>query len=976
MPLSAVGAVGKKERRILRAAGVGVLLWPVFAWVAARALIVQSPLSTSDAIVVLANASALDERTRRAAQLFLDGRTARILVTNENLRSRWSDLHQRNLYTYEWEVEELQRSGVPAHVIEVLHQPVGSTYEEALETKQYALQHGLNSVLIVTSAYHSRRSLWVFQEVFAGTAVKIGLESAAPGQETPQPWVWWLHRAGWKAVALEYPKMVYYWLRYRSASNPDNSRATITSTVIGQTKGGMTLSVTAPKSADKDEVVLVDVRRSTGVSRKPQSDGTASVVIEFGDGFTCNLLACGHAYRRAGTFTITVNARNGRGESAIPVAVAIIVSEIPEATGLNTENTSTQNLIDMTDPRGNSIYHISSTRYGDAPGNAAKLQNAIIRAAANNRYAEQEIVLPAGAVFAGPIALPAPVGDKYITIRSSNLGSLPASGNRVGPNHGSLMPTITAPSSTNATLAAMWTTTPAPAVPPHHYRLQGIHFRKDDETKYSAMLLSLGDLNWGQNRLTMLPHHFIVERCWFDGGASDTSQTNSGVRIAADYVSVVDSYSGEFRLIGSGVDTAAIHLAKGRGPYAIVNNTLIAGSENFFVGGQSAEINQATLSNATTVSATLSNVTNLEVDQNIALPVGGIYSPGQSTIVRSISGNNISFDPIAAAPDNGGTAEWAATPSFLEFRQNYLYKPLRWRAGDPAYVGLNIQIKNLWESKHSRYVVVDGNVLENSWIKDQYYAIAITPRKQWGSETVAAVTRELQFSNNIIKNVANGVMIAAADNNGPVQTSSDITFRNNLFQNVGANWDSSGAVHMLINMISEADGRGGRVNARRVFFIHNTDDGGMPDGNRGMITDFGGDGGALESMWLNNIHPHGGGGFRSSDSATDCEANIRKYLPPGDSTSWNRNVIVNKSNANYPRRGIYVRGPWPNQFVNYGAADFTLAPQNPGRAAATDGTDVGADMEALRRATAGVRSGSRTNSSPTRPRRVTDKGLR
>ncbi|HKZ03567.1 MAG TPA: YdcF family protein, partial [Pyrinomonadaceae bacterium] len=165
MPWSPLGAVVKRERRILRAAVVSVLLWPVFAWMAARALMVESPLSNSDAIVVLANASALEERTRRAAQLFLDGRAARILVTNENLRSRWSDLHQRNLYTYEWEVEELQRGGVPADVIEVLHQPVGSTYEEALEAKRYALQHGLTSVLIVTSAYHSRRSLWVFQKV-------------------------------------------------------------------------------------------------------------------------------------------------------------------------------------------------------------------------------------------------------------------------------------------------------------------------------------------------------------------------------------------------------------------------------------------------------------------------------------------------------------------------------------------------------------------------------------------------------------------------------------------------------------------------------------------------------------------------------------------------------------------------------------------------------------------------------------------
>ncbi|HKZ76979.1 MAG TPA: PKD domain-containing protein, partial [Pyrinomonadaceae bacterium] len=379
------------------------------------------------------------------------------------------------------------------------------------------------------------------------------------------------------------------------------------------TEAAPNLVLIAPGFAYVDEVVLVDGRQSLGVSKMPQPNGVPSVTIDFGDGFTANLLASGHVYRAPGTYTITLTANDISGAAAVTQR-PIVVSAVPSAT------VSTIQLLSDT---------------GNANTNATNLQSAINLAAMSNS-SEQEIVLPAGAVFAGPIVLPAPVGDRYITIRSGSLSSLPASGNRVGPNQGSLMPTITAPSSTSATLGAMWTTNPAPAVPPHHYRIQGIHFRKNDETKYSQVLLGIGDFNAVQNRLTMLPHHFIVERCWFDGGASDTSQTNSGVRIAADYVSVVDSYSGEFRLIGSGVDTAAIAIGKGRGPYAFVNNTLIAGSENFFVGGQAAEINRAAISNATTSSATLANVSNLEVDQNIALPVGGIYGPGQSTIVRSI----------------------------------------------------------------------------------------------------------------------------------------------------------------------------------------------------------------------------------------------------------------------------------------------------------------------------------------------------
>jgi hypothetical protein len=448
----------------------------------------------------------------------------------------------------------------------------------------------------------------------------------------------------------------------------------------------------------------------------------------------------------------------------------------------------------------------------------------------------------------------------------------------------------------------------------------------------------------------MLPYNFIVDRCWFDGGG-DSSEVNSGIRIAADYVSVVDSYIAEFRRIGVGVDATAISVYKGRGPYAFINNTMVATTENFFLGGATAaEINTGTVSNPTTTSATLSSVTNLEVDQNIALKTGGSYNARNSTIVRSISGNNITFDAIPTAPDNGSVAEWAVTPSFTEFRRNYLYKPLRWRPSDPSWNGINYQLKNLWETKISRYTVVDGNVMENQWISAQTYSVVLTVRNRSGGESAASVVREMQFSNNIFRNVSNGFSISQSDegtDQGNIsQRTSDITLRNNLFVNLGYNWDSSCCTHVMINL-GEAPVPSNRNPLRRIFLIHNTqDDGGNPQTSGGnFITDFGSDGGALESMWVNNVHPHGGAGFRDNFTGgltPDIAATIRRFLPPGGPSVWNRNMIVNKGSALYPANGIYITGSWQKQFVDYVGGDFTLVPGNPGKGAATDGTDVGA----------------------------------
>jgi len=90
-----------------------------------------------------------------------------------------------------------------------------STYEEALLLREQSAARGLGSVLIVTSGYHSRRALWTFERVMRDGGVSVGVAAVAPGVQTPSPATWWLRPAGWRTVALEYLKLVYYRIRYR-----------------------------------------------------------------------------------------------------------------------------------------------------------------------------------------------------------------------------------------------------------------------------------------------------------------------------------------------------------------------------------------------------------------------------------------------------------------------------------------------------------------------------------------------------------------------------------------------------------------------------------------------------------------------------------------------------------------------------------------------------------------------------------------
>jgi uncharacterized SAM-binding protein YcdF (DUF218 family) len=202
--------------RLLRALVLCVSAWSLVAWGAAEALIVRRDLPHADALVVFGGSAAYVERTQFAARLFHAGRAPRIILTNDNLRGGWSQAEQRNPYFYERAAEELKRAGVPSEKIEVLPQTVTTTYEEAALLRDYAASHDLRALLFVTSAYHTRRACWTLSRVLSESGIEFGLDAPAPGQgQSPAPATWWLHLHGWRAVAWEYPKLVYYRIHYR-----------------------------------------------------------------------------------------------------------------------------------------------------------------------------------------------------------------------------------------------------------------------------------------------------------------------------------------------------------------------------------------------------------------------------------------------------------------------------------------------------------------------------------------------------------------------------------------------------------------------------------------------------------------------------------------------------------------------------------------------------------------------------------------
>lgn len=192
------------------------IIWGFLAPFLANLLIVQKPLDRADAIWVLGGSSTYLERNQKAAELYKQGVAPKIFVVNDGVLGGWNKTEQRNIPFDELSRRELIAQGVPVEAIEILPKLVEGTKDEADLFIETAQKRNLKSVLLVTSAYHSRRAFWTFQAFVQknNLNIEIGLQSPPTGEQTPPPFTWWLSPKGWRVVGQEFVKIIYYRLNY------------------------------------------------------------------------------------------------------------------------------------------------------------------------------------------------------------------------------------------------------------------------------------------------------------------------------------------------------------------------------------------------------------------------------------------------------------------------------------------------------------------------------------------------------------------------------------------------------------------------------------------------------------------------------------------------------------------------------------------------------------------------------------------
>ena len=199
----------RRRRRLLVVSAVALVATVLLLTKVGAFLIVERVVTRPDAFVVLASHEW--ERFPALVRLARTSPDARILLT-EPVRPT-----PLNCAACAERVGWLARLGIAPSRVVVLPRRALNTFGEAVATLDYARQHGVRRLIVITSPYHTRRSLATFLDVFRGTGIEVGVFPALP-ESGAVPGHWWT--GGYDRWYVWYESAGVLWYAIRYGVNP------------------------------------------------------------------------------------------------------------------------------------------------------------------------------------------------------------------------------------------------------------------------------------------------------------------------------------------------------------------------------------------------------------------------------------------------------------------------------------------------------------------------------------------------------------------------------------------------------------------------------------------------------------------------------------------------------------------------------------------------------------------------------------
>lgn len=306
--------------------------------------------------------------------------------------------------------------------------------------------------------------------------------------------------------------------------------------------------------------------------------------------------------------------------------------------------------------------------------------------------------------------------------------------------------------------------------------------------------------------------------------------------------------------------------------------------------------------------------------------IAGWNGPGPFRIVNNYleaAGENLMFGGVDPAVPG-------LVPSDIEIRQNYFKKPLPWKTASGQ--GKAWSVKNLFELKNARRVLIEGNLFENNWVNAQSgFAILMTVRNQEGGAPWSVV-EDITFVNNVVRHSASGIYILGHDDNWPSEQAKRIHIGNNLFDDIGGTtWGGGGILLQLIGGATDVV-----VDHNTAFHAHNVI---MAEG---VVHP--------RFVFSNNIVQQNQYGIIGTGTGPGLPT-LSAFFPGAIVTG---NVIVGGEKSSYPPANFFPEKLADVGFARSDHASPRLGATSPYHGAAANRTDIGVDVDALERAAAPV----------------------
>lgn len=331
-------------------------------------------------------------------------------------------------------------------------------------------------------------------------------------------------------------------------------------------------------------------------------------------------------------------------------------------------------------------------------------------------------------------------------------------------------------------------------------------------------------------------------------------------------------------------------------------------------------------------------------DNSDAQAILGCHGPGPYKIVNNYleaTGENIMFGGCDPSIDG-------VVPSDIEIRRNYFVKNLSWLTADPTWT-----IKNLYESKNSMRTLIEGNIFEHCWPDGQTgYAFILKSTNQGGSCTWCT-TQHMTIRYNKISRIAAVINIAAHPEQYPVISAAHFLIEQCVFDYINISpFDGNGVNIILLGNLTD-------VTIRHITSVFSMNGDGTQNGQSALLLSTGSeviselifqDNMLMAGYWKFGISSAEGRGTGTVALDAHCS-----------SYNVTHNVIVGVGSQNTHPPGNWLPSTVDMVgFVNYNNGtdgNYRLQSSSSYHLAATDGTDVGANIDAIEQATAGCKTG-------------------